>query len=41
MHKMTIFRICPEGNMNYGKIAGVDYAEVYWQHLGGVFRWNR
>ena len=27
-----------EGNKNYGKMAGVEYAEVYWQHLGGGFQ---
>ena len=39
MHKMDdFFGFVLEGNMNYGKIAGVDYAEVYWQHLGGGFQ---
>jgi N-acetylglucosamine malate deacetylase 1 len=27
-----------EGNRNYGKIAGVEYAEAYWQNLGGGFQ---
>lgn len=27
-----------EGNRFYGKMAGVDYAEAYWQNLGGGFQ---
>jgi len=39
MHKMDdFFGYVLEGNMNYGKLAGVKYAEVYWQHLGGGFQ---
>ena len=39
MHKMDdFFGFVVEGNRNYGKMAGVEYAEVYWQHLGGGFQ---
>jgi len=39
MHKMDdFFGFVLEGNRNYGKMAGVGYAEVYWQHLGGGFQ---
>jgi N-acetylglucosamine malate deacetylase 1 len=39
MHKMDdFFGFVLEGNKNYGRMAGVDYAEVYWQHLGGGFQ---
>lgn len=39
MHKMDdFFGFVLEGNRNYGKMAGVRYAEVYWQHLGGGFQ---
>jgi N-acetylglucosamine malate deacetylase 1 len=39
MHKIDdFFGYVLEGNRNYGKMAGVDYAEVYWQHLGGGFQ---
>lgn len=39
MHKMDdFFGFVLEGNKNYGKMAGVEYAEVYWQHLGGGFQ---
>ena len=39
MHKMDdFFRFVLEGNRNYGEMAGVEYAEVYWQHLGGGFQ---
>lgn len=39
MHKMDdFFEYVLEGNRNYGKMAGVEYAEVYWQHLGGGFQ---
>jgi N-acetylglucosamine malate deacetylase 1 len=39
MHKMDdFFGFVVEGNRNYGKMVGVEYAEVYWQHLGGGFQ---
>ncbi len=39
MFKMEdFFGYVLEGNRNYGKMAGVDYAEAYWQHLGGGFQ---
>jgi N-acetylglucosamine malate deacetylase 1 len=39
MHKMDdFFGFVLEGNRNYGKMVGVGYAEVYWQHLGGGFQ---
>jgi len=39
MHKIDdFFGYVLEGNRNYGKMAGVQYAEVYWQHLGGGFQ---
>jgi LmbE family N-acetylglucosaminyl deacetylase len=39
MHKMDdFFGFVLEGNRNYGKMAGVPYAEVYWQHVGGGFQ---
>ncbi|MCD4770586.1 MAG: PIG-L family deacetylase [Bacteroidales bacterium] len=39
MHKMDdFFSFVLEGNRNYGKEAGVEYAEVYWQHMGGGFQ---
>ncbi len=39
MHKIDdFFGFVLEGNRNYGKLAGVQYAEVYWQHLGGGFQ---
>ena len=39
MHKMDdFFGFVLEGNRNYGKMAGAEYAEVYWQHLGGGFQ---
>lgn len=39
MHKMDdFFGFVLEGNRNYGKNVGVEYAEVYWQHLGGGFQ---
>jgi len=39
MHKIDdFFGYVLEGNRNYGKMAGVGYAEVYWQHLGGGFQ---
>lgn len=27
-----------EGNRSYGKDVNVDYAEIYWQHMGGGFQ---
>jgi len=39
MHKIDdFFGFVFEGNRNYGKMVGVEYAEVYWQHLGGGFQ---
>jgi LmbE family N-acetylglucosaminyl deacetylase len=39
MHKIDdFFGFVLEGNRNYGKVAGVEFAEVYWQHLGGGFQ---
>jgi LmbE family N-acetylglucosaminyl deacetylase len=39
MHKMNdFFGFVLEGNRNYGKMSGAEYAEVYWQHLGGGFQ---
>lgn len=39
MHKIDdFFGYVVEGNRNYGKMAGIEYAEVYWQHLGGGFQ---
>jgi N-acetylglucosamine malate deacetylase 1 len=39
MHKMNdFFGFVLEGNRNFGAMAGVEYAEVYWQHLGGGFQ---
>jgi LmbE family N-acetylglucosaminyl deacetylase len=39
MHKMDdFFEFVLEGNRNYGTLAGVKYAEVYWQHFGGGFQ---
>jgi LmbE family N-acetylglucosaminyl deacetylase len=39
MHKIDdFFGFVLEGNRNYGKLGGVEYAEVYWQHLGGGFQ---
>lgn len=39
MHKMNdFFGFVLEGNRNYGNMGGVEYAEVYWQHLGGGFQ---
>jgi LmbE family N-acetylglucosaminyl deacetylase len=39
MHKIDdFFGFVLEGNRNYGRMAGVGYAEVYWQHLGGGFQ---
>ena len=39
MQKMDdFFGYVLEGNRNYGRMVGVEYAEVYWQHLGGGFQ---
>jgi LmbE family N-acetylglucosaminyl deacetylase len=39
MHRIDdFFGYILEGNRNYGKQAGVKYAEVYWQHMGGGFQ---
>lgn len=39
MHKMDdFFGFVVEGNRNYGRDVNVEYAEVYWQHLGGGFQ---
>jgi LmbE family N-acetylglucosaminyl deacetylase len=39
MHKIDdFFGFVLEGNRNFGMMAGVEYAEVYWQHLGGGFQ---
>ena len=39
MHKMDdFFGFVLDGNRNYGKDVNVEYAEVYWQHLGGGFQ---
>ena len=39
MHKMdNFFEVVYQGNKDYGDMVGVDYAEVFWQHLGGGFQ---
>lgn len=39
MHRIDdFFGFVLEGNRHYGEMAGVEYAEVYWQHLGGGFQ---
>jgi len=39
MHKMdNFFEMAKQANANYGKLVGVEYAEVFWQHLGGGFQ---
>jgi LmbE family N-acetylglucosaminyl deacetylase len=39
MHKIDdFFGYVLEGNRNYGKMAAVEYAEIYWQHIGGGFQ---
>ena len=39
MHKIDdFFGFVFEGNRNYGRDVNVEYAEVYWQHLGGGFQ---
>ncbi len=39
MHKMdNFFEEAKEYNREIGKLAGVEYAECFWQHLGGGFQ---
>lgn len=39
MHKIDdFFGFVLQGNKDYGKMVGAEYAEVYWQHLGGGFQ---
>ena len=39
MHKMDdFFGFVLQGNRDYGKTVNVEYAEVYWQHMGGGFQ---
>jgi LmbE family N-acetylglucosaminyl deacetylase len=39
MHKMDdFFGFVLEGNRNYGRLVGGEYAEVYGQHVGGGFQ---
>ncbi len=39
MHKMdNFFEVVYQGNQDYGAMVGVEYAEVFWQHLGGGFQ---
>lgn len=39
MHKMDdFFGVVYQGNKDYGKMVDVEYAEVFWQHLGGGFQ---
>ncbi|MCD6598567.1 MAG: PIG-L family deacetylase [Bacteroidales bacterium] len=39
MHKMDdFFGVLKQANAGYGKMVEVDYAEVFWQHLGGGFQ---
>jgi len=39
MHKMDdFFGVVYQGNKDYGAMVGMDYAEVFWQHLGGGFQ---
>ncbi len=39
MHKMdNFFEVVYQGNKDYGSMVGVEYAEVFWQHLGGGFQ---
>jgi len=39
MHKMDdFFGVIKDANSHYGEIAKVEYAEVFWQHLGGGFQ---
>lgn len=39
MHKIDdFFGQMKKANVDYGKMVGVDYAEIFWQHLGGGFQ---
>lgn len=39
MHKMDdFFGTVYQGNVDYGRMVGVGFAEVFWQHLGGGFQ---
>ena len=39
MHKMeNFFEVVYQGNKDYGQMVDVEYAEVFWQHLGGGFQ---
>ena len=39
MHKIDdFFGMAKQANADYGKMVNVDYAEVFWQHLGGGFQ---
>ncbi len=39
MHKMDdFFGEMKKNNVNYGRMAGTEYAEPFWQHLGGGFQ---
>jgi LmbE family N-acetylglucosaminyl deacetylase len=39
MHKMDdFFGSVYQGNKDYGTLVGVEYAELFWQHLGGGFQ---
>lgn len=39
MHKIDdFFGQMKKANIDYGKMAGIEYAEIFWQHLGGGFQ---
>lgn len=39
MHKIDdFFGLMKKANVDYGKMVGIDYAEIFWQHLGGGFQ---
>ncbi|MFH0760277.1 MAG: PIG-L deacetylase family protein [Bacteroidota bacterium] len=39
MHRMDdFFGSVYQGNKDYGTLVGVEYAELFWQHLGGGFQ---
>jgi len=39
MHKIEdFFGQMKKANVDYGKMVGIDYAEIFWQHLGGGFQ---
>lgn len=41
MHKMDdFFGVVYQGNKDYGQMVDIEYAEVFWQHLGGGFQKN-